>query len=91
MYVTITLPVSPRVRLWKIPNRAVQPNGQVWTIEGDELRIHEITPARVLPDSVLFRADATDLKVGDRIIVSQLATAFEGMQVRESDQAERSP
>lgn len=91
MYVSVSLLVTPRVELWQLPNRAVQPNGQVWTINDDVLRIHQVEPARVLPDSVLIRADATDLKPGDRIIVSQLATPFDGMQVRQSELAERSP
>lgn len=91
MYVTVALPVLPSVRLWRLPNRALQPSGQVWTVDGGALRIHKIEPARVLPDSVLIRADRTELKAGDRVVVSQLATAFDGMQVRDAKPAERSP
>jgi multidrug efflux pump subunit AcrA (membrane-fusion protein) len=91
MYVTVTLEAAPRMRLWQIPNRAMQPNGQVWTVESGRLRIHEVKPARVLPEGVLIRADQADLKPGARLVVSQLATAFAGMQVREAQPEGGSP
>ena len=91
MYVTVTLPVSPDVRLWRVPNRALQPNGQVWTLDGTPLRMHKIEPVRVLPDSVLIRADRAPLKAGDRIIVSPLTTEFDGMRVRQVESSERLP
>ncbi len=87
MYVTVSLGVTPRIRLWKIPNRAVRPNGQIWTVEDGQIRIHEVQAARVLPDAVLVRVESTDLKAGDRMVVSQLATAFDGMQVREAGES----
>jgi multidrug efflux pump subunit AcrA (membrane-fusion protein) len=69
----------------------MQPNGQVWTVESGRLRIHEVKPARVLPEGVLIRADQADLKPGARLVVSQLATAFAGMQVREAQPEGGSP
>ena len=84
MYVTVTISVIPRTRLWKIPNRAMQPNGQVWTVADGKLTIHQVQPARVLPDAVLVRVDSTELKAGDRLVVSQLVTAFDGMSIREA-------
>ncbi len=91
MYVTVTLQAAPRIRLWKIPNRAIRPNGQVWTIHDGRLRFHQVNPARILPQGTLIRVDATDLKSGDRLIVSQLATAFDGMQVQEAKSGDGSP
>ena len=82
MYVTVTLTIKPRIHLWRIPLRAVQPNRQIWTVHDNKLCIQEVKPARVLSSSMLIRAEASTLKPGDRIIVSQLATAFDGMQVR---------
>lgn len=83
MYVTVTLNVTPRVRLWRIPTRAVQPNGQVWTVDDGLLRVHSVKPAKMLPDGVLVRADATDLKPGDRVVITQLVTPLDGGRVRE--------
>jgi hypothetical protein len=42
-----------------------------------------VKPAKVLADSVLVRADSTDLKPGDRIVTTQLSTPLDGIRVRE--------
>jgi RND family efflux transporter MFP subunit len=83
MYVTVTLNVAPRIRLVSIPTRGVQPNGRVWTVDNGVLRGHSVQAARVLADRVLVRADSTDLKPGDRVVVTQLATPVDGSRVRE--------
>ena len=83
MYVTVTLPVVPQTQLIEIPAEAVRPDGQVWSVGGDRLVIHRVTVARVLQRSVLIRADSTDLKPDDHVIVSPLATTYQGMPVRE--------
>jgi len=82
MFVTVTLQVTPREKLWRIPMRAVQPNGQVWSVNEDRLRSHKVSPSKVLPDAVLVRANQTDLKVGDRLVVTQLVTPVNGSPVR---------
>jgi RND family efflux transporter MFP subunit len=83
MYVTVTLNVTPRIRLLSIPTRGVQPNGQVWTVDNRVLRGHSVKPAKVLADRVLVRADSTDLKPGDRVVTTQLSTPLDGNRVRE--------
>lgn len=83
MYVTVTLDIKPRADLLRIPTAGVQPNDQVLTVEDGVLRVHKIRPARVLADSVLVRADATDLKPGDRIVVTTLVSPIDGVEVRE--------
>lgn len=83
MYVTVTLNVTPRIRLLSIPTRGVQPNGQVWTVDNGLLRGHSVKAAKVLAECVLVRADTTDLQPGDRIVVTQLSTPMDGSRVRE--------
>jgi RND family efflux transporter MFP subunit len=83
MYVTVELNVTPRIRLLSIPTRGVQPNGQVWTVDNGLLRGHSVKAAKMLADSVLVRADTTDLKPGDRIVITQLSTPMDGSRVRE--------
>jgi RND family efflux transporter MFP subunit len=83
MFVTVVIPVAPGVEMLKIPERALQPNGQVWAIEDERLRVHAVTPARSLDDGILIRADQATLKSDDRVVVSRLITAHDGMQVRE--------
>ena len=89
MYVTVTLPVEPQTRLWRLPNHALQPNGQIWTLKDSALQIHKVDPVRMFPDGILIRADDGGLKPGDRIIVSPLTTAFDGMQLRSENSTER--
>lgn len=83
MYVTVMLNVAPQLPLLRIPTHAVQPNGQVWTVDHDLLQVHTVEPAKVLPDAVLVRADSTDLKPGDRVVITPLATPLAGSRVRE--------
>lgn len=83
MYVTVTLNVETPTRLLRIPARAVQPDGRVLTVADGKLRVHTIRPARVMPGSVIVRADATQLAVGDRIVVTQLVAPIDGSTVRE--------
>ncbi len=83
MFVEICLHVAPKVPLLRLPSAAVQPNEQVWTVSEGRLHVHRPRIAKVLSDSVLVAADSTDLKPGDRLVVSPLSTALEGMTVRE--------
>lgn len=83
MFVTVALDITPRIRLLKIPTRAVQPNGLVWTVDNGLLRGHSVTAAKVMADGVLVRADSTDLKSGDRVVITQMSTPLDGGRVRE--------
>lgn len=83
MFVTVVIPVSPGVAMLKVPDRALQPNGHVWAVENEQLRVHIVSTARSLDDGILIRADKTTLESGDRVVVSPLMTAHDGMQVRE--------
>ena len=83
MYVTVTLNVTPKINLLRIPTRGIQPNGQVWTVDDGLLRVHSVQPAKVLPDSVLIRAGSTRLKPGERVVTTQLVTPMDGSRVRE--------
>ncbi len=85
MFVTVAFHASPDVPMLRIPADAVQLNNEVWTFDGEALRIHEVQVAKVLPNWVLVRADETDLKAGDKLIISPMATAIDGMSVQEKD------
>jgi RND family efflux transporter MFP subunit len=85
MFVRVSLNVAPQIDLWRIPTRAIQPDGQVWTVKDGVLRVHSVKPAKVLPDSVLVRADSNDLRSGDRLVVTQLVTPLDGIRVRERE------
>lgn len=85
MFVNVAFHAAPKTPILRLPAEAVHLNNEVWTLDGDKLRIHEVQVAKMLPDWVLIRADETDLQVGDKLIVSPLATAIDGMSVKEKD------
>lgn len=47
-----------------------------------KLRYHEVRVAKMLPDSVLIRADGSTIKPGDLVVVSPLAAGIDQMQIR---------
>jgi len=83
MYVTVSLKASPATPLIAIPAEAVRPNRQAWSVVDNKLVIHPLDVARVLSDSVLVPAAGTELGPGDRVVVSPLKIAYDGMPVRE--------
>jgi len=85
MYVKVHLHVTPKTPLLRIPNEALQPNGVVWTVDEGLLRIHEVHVAQVVPDAVWIHDEHQQLAAGDSLVISPLAGAFDGMQVRESN------
>ena len=83
MYVTVSLKASPETPLIAIPAEAVRPNRQAWSVVDNKLVIHPLDVARVLSDSVLVPAASTELGPGDRVVISPLKIAYNGMPVRE--------
>lgn len=83
MYVGVKLEVVPQDPLWQIPARAVQPDGQVWTVQDGVLRVHSLEPVRTLSDSILIRAGSSGLKAGDHVVITQMTNPLDGNQVRE--------
>jgi len=83
MFVDIEIDVKPVTALLSIPRQALQPNGQVWVVHEERLTVHRVDPVRVTETILLLRADRTELKPSDRVVVSTLSTAFDGMDVRE--------
>ena len=84
MYVTVTLKASPKTPLIEIPSEAVRPNRQAWSVVDNTLVIHPLDVVRVLDNSVLVPLDNSTLQPGNRLVVSPLSIAYDGMPVRES-------
>lgn len=85
MFVEVALHVDSGEQLVQVPHDAVRPNGEVFAVVDGKLRVHQVEAARVLPDALLIRASSTDLRIGDRLVVSPLASGFDGMEVREQN------
>lgn len=85
MFVSVAFHAAPSSPILRLPAEAVHLNNEVWTLDGDKLRIHQVQVAKMLEDWVLVRADETDIKIGDELVISPLATAIDGMSVRKKD------
>lgn len=83
MFVEVALHVVSDERLLQVPHEAVRPNGEVFTVEDGRLHVHQVKAARVLSDGLLVRAASTNLRIGDRLVMTPLSSGFDGMQVRE--------
>jgi len=84
MFVKVTIYVSPRSSLLCLPREAVQPGNVVWRVEAGKLESRQVRIARLLSDdTALLYADGATIRVGDRVVVSPLAVAIDGMPVRE--------
>jgi multidrug efflux pump subunit AcrA (membrane-fusion protein) len=84
MFVEVVLEVKPQVPLLGIPEKALQPGQQVFTVKNGRLCVHRnLQVARVLDGIVWIRPGTeTMLAVGDDLVVSQLPLATDGMEVR---------
>jgi len=83
MFVEVEMDVTPATALLSIPREALQPDGQVWVVDEGQLTVHRVQPVQVTDTVLLLRADRTELKAADRVVISTLSTAFDGMDVRE--------
>ncbi len=83
MYVTVRIPVESPVPLLQLPIEAVRPGEQIWVSRGDKLHIMQISLAHTEGQTALVRADGSDLQVGDRVVVSPLASVKDGMLLDE--------
>lgn len=83
MYVDVRIPVQSPAQLLRLPSEAVRPGGQVWTVRDGKLQIMTADVARTEDRYALIRQDTTGLTVGDRVIVSPLASVSKGMDVND--------
>lgn len=83
MFVKATIHVDPRRQLLRVPERAVQPGSVVWRVRDGKLNVVPIRTALTMGDTVLLEGANVPLEPDDRVIVSPVAVAIEGMPVRE--------
>ncbi|QDU64425.1 Inner membrane protein YiaV precursor [Planctomycetes bacterium Pan216] len=83
MFVSVELHVIPSTPLVRIPYVALKPGNVVWLVDDGALRVVQASVARIFEDHVFVRASDDGLQVGDRVVVSPLAVASDGIKVRE--------
>lgn len=98
MYVTVEMHATPQTALVRVPERAVHPGKTGWVVRDGALRrirplrLIELVerddgPERDSSDLEarfwIADADASQLAVGDRLVVSPLVAVYDGMPVQE--------
>jgi len=83
MYVMVSVHAQPHTTLLEIPQQAVRPGNMVWQVVDGRLSIRRIRVADSANDVVLVYAEASGLKPGMKLVSSPLASATDGMAVRE--------
>ncbi|MEK6248235.1 MAG: HlyD family efflux transporter periplasmic adaptor subunit, partial [Planctomycetales bacterium] len=82
MFVSIQLKIKPRSPLLSIPEAAIRPGNRVWVLRDGKLVIE---PVKVMLSTELESLVAAGgaLQVGDKVIVSPLSIAANGMPLRQ--------
>jgi hypothetical protein len=88
MFVTVKIDVPTQQELVEVPVSALRPGNRVWILRDDRLAVRKVRVAQVLDDRVLLFPDGTQLTAGDRVIVSPLALAVDGMEIQEEQGSE---
>lgn len=91
MYVRVQVHALPDGALLQVPERAIRPGKVVWRVRDGLLQVVPVTIARIDRDTATIRPSAGDLLAGDRVVVSPLVSAADGMAVRETAPAPAAP
>ncbi len=91
MYVKVLLHAASDGALLSVPEQAVRPDNTVWAVRDGKLAHFSLPAARVTRGTVLVAPQVTQLKAGDRVVVSPLPVATEGMAVRVEDATPEPP
>lgn len=83
MFVKVRITARPPIPLIRIPQQAIQPGNVVWAVVDGKLQRHDARVATSARDYVVAYQQAGGLQAGKSIVISPLATAAEGMSVRE--------
>lgn len=93
MFVTVEIHASPGIKLLSLPEQAVQPGNEVWTVrkeitggaDGSQthgvLKKEQLNVAHTTDTEVLAYPHGSNLKVGDMVVVSPLASPIDGTVV----------
>lgn len=81
MFVKVQIFVTPPMPLIRIPQNAIQPGEIVWTVRNGTLVSQPVLRASVEDGFVVAYEDSDGLTAGDAIVVSPLATPFDGKKV----------
>jgi multidrug efflux pump subunit AcrA (membrane-fusion protein) len=81
MYVTVRIHAQPQANLLRVDEAAVWPGNKVSVVRDGRLSLIDVDVVRVTGGAAIVRAGR--LRAGDRVVVTPLAMAENGMSVRE--------
>lgn len=87
LYVKLRIPIRPPMPLYEIPTAAFRPGNEIWVADKGRLKVVKVRVARTTPDGVLiFPPDDGSVPPGSAVIVSPMASAENGMRVKQVEQ-----
>lgn len=87
MFVQVHVHVSTRDPLVSIPEEAQRPSGDVWIVSDGRLDVLRPRVVQASGGRLLFDANTSGLRAGDRVIVSPIAAPRAGMPLTEAGPA----
>ncbi len=82
MFVTVQIEVPSSQPLLQIPIVALRPGNQVWAVRDGQIAKASVKIAQSFGDRLLLFSELSDVRAGEQLVVSPLALAVDGMQVR---------
>ncbi len=83
MFVSVRIAVKPTDDLLVVPSTSVRSGGVMWLVRDGKLVVQAVKIARRMQDQVLILGSPNGLQANDRVIVSPLAVAEDGMLLEE--------
>ena len=84
MFVDLIIHTRPSVPLLKIPKEAIRPGNRVWAVRDGRLKIVPVQVVSTMDSMSVIRPNLPgELTTADRVIIVPIASAQDGMKVRE--------
>jgi multidrug efflux pump subunit AcrA (membrane-fusion protein) len=85
MYVKVRIYLRPRIPLLEVAEQAVKPGNVVWRVRDGKLDMVPVKIAQIREGSVLISAASSALREGDRLVLTPIAFATDGVKIREKN------
>ena len=89
MYVQLQVKVKTETKIWKIPDRALQPGDFVWMAVEGNLARKKVQVIHRQGNEVLIDGTVTPFLESDKIIISPLSVSIVGLPLREALDADQ--
>lgn len=91
MYVRARIHCQPSTPLVRLPERALRPGKTIWLLRDGKLEFQKVQVAAIDRDVAIIDATGAPFSAGDKVVVSALAYAHSGMEVKQQPSPEQSP